>query len=263
MPTRDPSKTLFDDIIKESKWARREIEKLWSLRSNADGAGVDYNKDNIFDANGIVGSYFHITPTGPGILGITDGILFENDTDDPTDVRIQQNTDGTMIYENTGGTGMRFKNDGGIDPISGFGILLEDNGDGGFRLLSTTGGVIIDSFGDVFQVHNADIGVVIYSTGAFDNGTITDMPGGSNDQPGMMIAASDGILLTQGGPIFPHPASDVTPDTAYANSWFYLSSFVPGVAGMAIFSEAILLITSDPGVQGVMYNDGGVVKISL
>lgn len=263
MATRDPSKTLFDDIIKESKWARREIEKLWSLRSNADGAGVDYNKDNIFDANGVIGDYFHITPQGPG-TGSIDAILLEVDTDGATNLRIQNNTDGNIKVENTGGAGIIFKNDGGIDPIFGYGLFFEDNGDGGIRFLSTTGGFFLDNFGGAFQLRNNDLGMILYSTGSLPDDTISDAPGGTNLQPGMVIAASDGIMFLQSSPTFNEgPSTDHTDagsGTFFSNCYLYMDTGDFGI--LALWSPIVLSQTTDPGHPGMLWNDGGTVKIS-
>lgn len=289
--TRQPSNNIFDDIIKETKYARREIEKLWQLRSNvgAFGGGIDFNKENVSDALGAPSDYLSIKIVGLGGSPGGFAISLEYDADDGSgenfgaiqlinnsstgapvgaiDINIYNNGDNSINIQSTGGAGIHVENDGGVDVNNSFGagIYMEDNGDGGIVFLATGAGsgwnkgrFSVENYGGQITLRNADEGIMIYSTGAFRDDRPADLTTAIPSAlfaPGMILAASDGIVFSQGG----GGTNDEFFNLNYV--WLYMDSGDHGFG--ALVSPIVLAQTTDPGFPGMLWNDSGTVKISL
>lgn len=156
--TRDPSRTLFDDIVKESRWARREIEKLWQLRSNGDvGVALDFNKTNEFDVHGNDGEYFKMEIIGSGAAiagtgGMTNARWSVVNTSDGG-MEFVQDAFGAIILANFNATDLSEM------PNALSGQLPSQSGKAAIRLHNTSDGdVEMVAFGNHCKI-------LIYNTG--------------------------------------------------------------------------------------------------
>jgi hypothetical protein len=206
------------------------------------GGGIDFNKANDADASGAIADYLDISVVGTGVSGESVGGR-------PSAIKIAGNGDA-------GGIGLQNNNDDGI--------TLRDTGSGGFDFVATGSGngfaagrINLECNGGQTTIKNTDEGIVLYSTGNFSDGRITDLAAsaGLGSTPGIIIAASDGIIISQ---------------SAFGNANDEFNDIGPvflvmdtGDAGLTLLRSPVLNdTTSDPGVPSALWNDGGTVVLS-
>ena len=127
--------------------------------------------------------------------------------------------------------------------------ILSDGGDS-----AGGGGMILMANAGTSTLKNSVEGVVVYSTGHFASGRITDLSsalGAGMDRPGLILAASDGVVIS-------HGAIDAGEEHG-ALTLVYLHT---DTGNNVLRSPRVLATTSDPHVSGALWNDGGTVKIS-
>lgn len=144
------------------------------------------------------------------------------------------------------GTGIFFNTDPQADDF----LVITATGEGSGW---DAGEMALECNGGTTWLKNSAEGISIYSSGHFATGRITDLASaaGTTDRPGMVIAASDGIMLAQ---------SSI--DTGEEFGSLNLVFLYVDTGNNLLRSPVILNTTSDPHVAGALWNDGGTVKIS-
>jgi hypothetical protein len=147
-----------------------------------------------------------------------------------------------------GGTGIFFNTDPQADDY----LVITATGEGtGYA----AGEMALECNGGTTWLQNTDEGVVVYSTGRFTAGRITDLATAvletGASRPGMIIAAEQGLIISQA-------AIDSQAEHGTLNLVFLYAD----TGNNLLRSPVILATTSDPHVAGALWNDGGTVKIS-
>lgn len=158
--------------------------------------------------------------------------------------------------------GIQLYADSVLNTNSHEGTFITDDGPTGIRLVATgegsgfgAGELRLDCLGGTTTLRNTDEGVVLYSTGEFSPGRITDLSTAAPDfdgRPGMIIAAPAGLVVSAAG-------IDPGEEHGSLNIVFLYTD----TGSNLLCSPAVLARTTDPGIPGALYNSSGTVKVSL
>jgi hypothetical protein len=163
--------------------------------------------------------------------------------------------DPTRIhYETVGGdggttaTGIFFD----TDPQAGDFLVVTATGEGSAW---DAGQMTLVANGGTTWLKNSAQGVVILSSGQFATGRITDLDSTlletGADRPGMILAASDGLVISQSG-------IDAQDEHGSLNLVFVYAD----TGNNLLRSPVLLATTADPHIAGALWNDSGTVKVS-
>lgn len=147
-------------------------------------------------------------------------------------------------------------------PQSGGYLEVTANDTDGISIVATGSGtgwdagqMVLECNGGTTWLKNSDEGVVVYGTGHFTAGRITDLDTvlleTGADRPSLILAGSNGVVISQA-------AVDVGDENGSLNLVFVYAD----TGNNLLRSPVLLATTADPHIAGALWNDSGTVKIS-